>query len=120
MCVTKTYAFRPEQIGKMCPCELKPYEDAYRLEQEQIDIQNHILGKYVCMSIMSTIGNSQWFKDKHTPPFEYPETAFLQQETETTEKRKNGYKESNEEIAVFEMRKRINLLKKQGLPESPS
>ncbi len=103
----------------MCPCELKPYEDAYRLEQEQIDIQNHIMGKYVCMSIMSTICNSQWFKGKHTPPFEYPETAFLQQEIVAREKHENGNKESNEEIAVFEMKKRINLLKKQGLPESP-
>ncbi len=72
------------------------------------------------MSIMSTIGNSQWFKNKHTPPFEYPTTAFLQQESIANEKRENGNKESNEEIAVFEMRKRINLLRKQGLPEGPA
>lgn len=29
------------------------------------------------------------------------------------------YKESNEEIAVFEMKQRINTLQKSGLPESP-
>lgn len=32
---------------------------------------------------------------------------------------KSSYKESSEEIAVFEMKQRINLLRKQGLPESP-
>lgn len=29
------------------------------------------------------------------------------------------YTESNEEIAVFEMKQRIKLLREQGLPESP-
>lgn len=31
----------------------------------------------------------------------------------------NKYKESQEEIAIFEMKQRINLLRKSGLPESP-
>ena len=29
------------------------------------------------------------------------------------------YKESNEEIAIWEMKKRIKALREQGLPESP-
>ena len=29
------------------------------------------------------------------------------------------YKESNEEIAVYEMKQRINALRQSGLPESP-
>lgn len=102
----------------MCPCELKPYEDAYKLEQQQIDMQNHMLGSYIRLSILSTIGNSQWFKPKSLPPFEYPGIAFSQQEAKEKEK-KNENKESQEEVAVFEMKKRINLLRKQGLPESP-
>ena len=31
----------------------------------------------------------------------------------------NKYKEANEEIAVLEMKQRIKLLEKQGLPQSP-
>lgn len=33
--------------------------------------------------------------------------------------KKNTHKESKEETAVFEMKQRINLLRKSGLPESP-
>lgn len=39
---------------------------------------------------------------------------FFEEETKS-----NGYKESQEEVAVFEMKQRIELLRKQGLPESP-
>lgn len=38
---------------------------------------------------------------------------------ETEEQKKNTYKESKEETAVFEMKQRIKVLKMQGLPESP-
>lgn len=38
--------------------------------------------------------------------------------SEVSEK-ETSYKESNEEIAVFEMKQRIKLLEKQGLPQSP-
>ena len=90
------------------------------MEQKQIDAQNHMLGRYVRLSILSTIGNSTWFKSKSTPPFEYPERAFLEQKDEEQgEKEKNGNVESQEEIAVFEMKQRIRQLNKQGLPESP-
>lgn len=47
----------------------------------------------------------------------YIEKPFLQ---ECLEEKASGYKESNEEIAIFEMKQRINLLRKQGLPESPA
>ncbi len=103
----------------MCPCELKPYENSHKLEQQQIDSQNHTLGNYVRYAILSTIGNSAWFKPKSVQAFEYPEKAFLQQEIIEKEKINNENPESQEEIAVYEMKKRINLLKKQGLPESP-
>ena len=38
---------------------------------------------------------------------------------EAIEKEENTNKESKEETAVFEMKQRINVLRKQGLPESP-
>ena len=100
----------------MCPCELKPYELAYKLHQQQVDMQNHMLGRYVRMSILSTLGNSQWFKGKHTPPFEYPDMPFLQQEVKKSEK---GNVEYNEKIAINEIKKKIKQHEKQSFPESP-
>lgn len=47
----------------------------------------------------------------------YIEKPLLQSVLE--EKTKNPYKESQEEIAVFEMKQRIKALRAQGLPESP-
>jgi hypothetical protein len=47
----------------------------------------------------------------------YIEKPFLQSVLE--EKAENPYKESQEEIAVFEMKQRIKALRMQGLPESP-
>lgn len=51
---------------------------------------------------------------KH-PKSKYVEKSMI----ETEEKRSSGNKESREECAVFEMKQRINLLRQQGLPESP-
>ena len=46
---------------------------------------------------------------------EYIEKPMLQDEKENT----SGNTESKEECAVYEMKQRINLLRQQGLPESP-
>ena len=48
---------------------------------------------------------------------EYIKNSILK-ECELREK-ENSYKENREEIAVFEMKQRINLLEKAGLPQSP-
>lgn len=48
----------------------------------------------------------------------YIKKPFLQDISEYKEH--NEYKESKEETAVFEMKQRINLLRKSGFPESPS
>ena len=37
--VTKGYGFTAEDIDNSCPADLKPYEKAYMLEQENRDIQ---------------------------------------------------------------------------------
>lgn len=44
----------------------------------------------------------------------YIEKPIFEEETKS-----NGYKESQEEVAIFEMKQRIKFLEKQGLPESP-
>lgn len=36
-----------EEFMESCPKELRPYEIAYRMKQEEIDINNWNLGKYV-------------------------------------------------------------------------
>ena len=46
---------------------------------------------------------------------EYIKKPVLSEEA----KEKNGYKESQEEVAVFEMKQRMKLLREKGLPESP-
>lgn len=43
----------------------------------------------------------------------------LLQKTETEKQKKSKYRESKEEVAIFEMKQRIKALKMQGLPESP-
>lgn len=48
----------------------------------------------------------------------YIEKPLLQSVFEENES--NSYKESQEEIAVFEMKQRIKALRLQGLPESPA
>lgn len=50
------------------------------------------------------------------PKGKYPKEPIFQAKEEI---KTNGYKESQEEIAIFEMKQRINLLRKSGLPESP-
>lgn len=47
----------------------------------------------------------------------YIDKPILQNVLEKT--KENGHKESKEEIAIFEMKQRINLLRQNGLPESP-
>ena len=53
-----------------------------------------------------------------TSKAEYPKEPFLQKLTKSTAKNTN--KESHEEVGVYEMKQRINLLRKAGLPESPA
>ena len=54
---------------------------------------------------------------KH-PKAKYIEKPILQRETEESEE-VEANSESREECAVYEMKQRINLLRQQGLPESP-
>ncbi len=46
---------------------------------------------------------------------EYIKSPILQE----TRQENNNYKESNEDVAVYEMKIRTNALRKQGFPESP-
>ena len=69
------------------------------------------IGSYMRDAISLGIKKGLWEKNA-----KYPKKPVLSSETE---KEENGYKESHEEVAVFEMKQRINLLRQSGLPESP-
>lgn len=87
-----------------CPKELEPFLAAYKLQRNREDVSQWQLGQYITAAI-STIGKGK-----------YPKEPMFQIRDNTGN---SDYKESKEEVAVFEMKQRINILKKQGLPESP-
>lgn len=89
-----------------CPNDLKPYEIAHDIETNRKDMENWQLGRYIVDSIGSV------FSTGH----KYPKEPMFQIGNDFYE---NEYKESQEEVAIFEMKQRIKFLEKQGLPESP-
>lgn len=86
---------------------MKPYEDALKVENDINDLHNWQLGQYIASAIQFALS-----KDAKYPT----EPLFSIKDKEMSE---NTYKESREEIAIFEMKQRIEMLRKQGLPESP-
>lgn len=88
-----------------CPKELEPFIDAYKLKKNREDIAQWQLGQYMAAAVSCIF-----------PKGKYPKEPMFQIKEEP---KMGGYKESKEEIAIFEMKQRINLLRKSGLPESP-
>lgn len=104
--VTKGYGITVNDIDQSCPADLIPYEKAYKMLANMRDIENWQLGQYISASISSAFSKKT----------KYPKKPMFQIEDDAKE---NGYKESKEEVAVFEMKQRIELLRQKGLPESP-
>lgn len=88
-----------------CPKELEPFLIAYRLKINREDIEQWKLGQYMAAAITCNFS-------KH----KYPKEPMFQIKDDT---KHNDYKESQEDVAIFEMKQRINLLRRSGLPESP-
>ena len=86
----------------------KGYEMQRKARDEEIWMW---IGVYCKEAIALGVKKGLWEKK-----VEYPKKPVLNMDTEEEE---NGYKESHEEVAVFEMKQRINLLRQSGLPESP-
>lgn len=108
-----------QEFMKSKPCELVAYTIADKIKQKRRDEELWRMGIYVAHALECTVCNSTWFRGKHSKPFEYLKEPILFKE-EKDRMRENVYKESQEEIAVFEMKQRIRELEKQGLPQSPS
>lgn len=112
--VTKGYGLTAEDIDNSCPTDLKPYEKACVLEQKQKDAQMWLWwGNYGLDAIRVAV--ERCFAGQKAKA-EYPKKPLL---SEDTLNESNTNKESNEEVAVYEMKQRINLLRQSGLPESP-
>ena len=65
------------EFMKSCPVDLEPYDRAHRLQMKEQNFMLWLNGRYVSEAIMSTIGNSGWFKEKGTQPNEYPKEPYL-------------------------------------------
>lgn len=99
-------------INESCPAELKPYEKAYAMKIKNSDSLAHAwVGSYGISALIFAIDHCFNKKAKS----KYIKNPFVSLEMES----KSGLEESNEEVAIFEMKQRIELLRKQGLPESP-
>lgn len=59
-----------------CPVDLEPYDRAHQLQVKEKNFMLWLNGRYVSEAIMSTIGNSGWFKEKGTLPNEYPKEPY--------------------------------------------
>lgn len=85
---------------------MEPYAKAYKEQRNISDAQNWQLGQYILASIGSAFSKNAKYPNK--PMFQIDDGVS-----------KNGYKESQEEVAVFEMKQRTKMLEKSGLMQSP-
>lgn len=104
--VTKGYGLTVNDIDQSCPADLEPYAIAYKEQMNIFDAQNWKLGQYIMASIGSAFSKN----------IKYPKEPMFQIADNLSG---NGYKESQEEVAIYEMKQRIELLRQKGLPESP-
>lgn len=111
--VTKGYGFTVDDIDWSCPADLEPYAKAHKLEvMENDSIIHAVCGNYVLSAVSVAVEHCLAGRKAKS---KYIDKPIMQE----IEKENSIYKESNEEVAVFEMKQRINVLRKQGLPESP-
>lgn len=111
---TKGYGFTVKDIDSSCPADLEPYAKAYAQDMKQRDREMWMWwGNYGLQATAVAIDhclNGDKAKSSYT---EKPVLDKISQENDSK------YKESNEQVAVYEMKQRINELRKMGLPESP-
>ncbi len=111
--VTKGYGFTVDDIDWSCPADLEPYAKARKVEVMENDrIIHAVCGNYVLSAVSVAVEHCLAGKKAKS---EYIKKPILQGAGQEN----NGYIESNEDIAVYEMKVRANALKKIGLPESP-
>ena len=95
---------KEEDFWHMTMRRLRAHIEAHEIQVKEQDRLNHMLGQYIQSAVASIFRKNQKYVEK---PFLYEEHNL------------DTNKESNEEIAVFEMKQRINALISQGYSESP-
>ncbi len=105
MLATKGYGLSVDDIDWSSPADMEPYLRAYKVQKNEQDLLQWQMGQYMAAAVSCVF-----------PKGKYPKKPMFQVEDNF---KKNGNKESKEEIAVFEMKQRIKALRMQGLPESP-
>lgn len=106
------YGMTEEEFWKSNPRKMKAHQKAYELRIKKQDEMNWYLGMYVQKAVLVAVEHCLCGKDAKSEYFKNP---LMQPERES----ENRDPESNEIIAVIEMKKRIRLLEISGLPESP-
>lgn len=110
---TKGYGFTVHDIDWSCPSDLEPYAKAHKREVIVQDTLMHAWwGAYGLSAVSVAVEHCLAGKKAVS---EYTKNPIMRD----LEERENGNSESNEEVAVYEMKQRINLLRQSGLPESP-
>lgn len=97
---------------------MKGHQKKIEIQMQVQDRLNWYMGQYVMSALDSTICNGWPWRGKGSQPHSYVKKPILQS-TESNGKEDNQNKESQEEIAVFEMKQRTKALRMQGLPKSP-
>lgn len=103
-----------EEFKHMTPKELWYCVKGERIKQKIKDEEMWRMGIYVQAAVSVAVEHNLAGRKARS---KYIEKPLLQSVFEVKEK--STYKESQEEIAVFEMKQRIKALRAQGLPESP-
>jgi hypothetical protein len=107
-----------EDFWKMNPMIIEQYKKGYQNRRKIHDEEMWLMGQYNHEAFSVVLSHAISGIFGKTSKTEYPKQPFLQKLSESTTKNTN--KESHEEVGVFEMKQRINLLRKAGLPESPA
>ena len=105
-----------QEFMKSLPIEIPAFYKAYKQKRKIRDEEMWLMGQYIMSALDATVCNNSLWKGKHGKASEYFNKPLLLKDIETEE---NKYKESKEEVAVYEMKQRIKQLEKQGLPQSP-
>lgn len=114
MIATKGYGLSIDDIDWSSPADMEPYLKAHEKELKEKDYLAWLFNQYTLSAVSVAVEHCLAGKKARS---KYIKKPFLQEISKKTEE--NGYKESKEEIAVFEMKQRIKVLRMQGLPESP-
>lgn len=100
-----------ERIMDSCPKELEPYDLAHKKKIEEQDFLQHIWWGNYGISALNVVIEHAFSKKTNAEYIKNPIFSNIKEE--------NDYKESQEEVAIFEMKQRIKMLEEKGLPLSP-